>query len=424
MISLTELPYFKTKLNTKSMFIVFGLALAFLFLVECTMSYYYPIALEGALGSNLSAGLVIGLCNIIALACDLVFPELFRKKTWKFLFLAAILIQIGFPLFTNLAVASGFVALFIVAGIFWNIYYEFMAFARQNYIVTNEKKEDYSRVWGIISIIVSLASIIGPILGSEILNMPVSSRFVVFGALQAITLIISLLLVSMSPHKEQDTKLKTRVNRKLSIFKDMKLWEILGSKVFPIIVVGVIISFINGSVMTFGGLMGVELFDKAGLDWIIVFTFAVPSILASLVLTRFPVRKFKKLLSQMLIILSGFTLCMLPFFRVHPEMIIIGFFLCSLFLSIAWIFNEAVYSDLADRAGEEKLYINGMERINDSIGYLFGPIIIGMLADRTDYYIAFSFIGFVCMIIGIILMMTTPRKIMIPHQEIAEAKKK
>lgn len=387
------------------------------------MSYYYPIALEEATGSNLSAGLIIGLCNIAALACDFLFPEIFKKKTWKFLFLAAIIIQIGFPLFTNLAVASGFVSLFIVAGLFWNIYYEFMAFARQNYIVTNEKKEDYSRDWGIISIIVSITSIIGPILGSSLLDQPIQNRFAFFGILQAIILIVSLILVSLSPKREQTEKLKTRIHKKISVFKDMKLWEILGAKVFPIIILGIMISFINGSVMTFGGLMGVELFGGEGLDWIIIFTFAVPSILASLLLTRFPIRKFKKLMSQLLIIMAGFTLCMMPFFRVYPWMIIVGFFLCSLFISIAWIFNEAVYSDLSERAGEQKLYINGMERINDSIGYLLGPIIIGLLADKTDYYIAFSFVGFICMIAGILLMMTTPRKILIPHQEIEKMEK-
>jgi len=63
-----------------------------------------------------------------------------------------------------------------------------------------------------------------------------------------------------------------------------------------------------------------------------------------------------------------------------------------------------------------------MERINDSIGFLLGPIVIGLLADKTDYYIAFSFVGFICMILGILLMMTTPRKILIPHQEIEKIK--
>ena len=415
-----QMPLLKNKLSGKNLFLLYCLALTFLLFVESVMGYYFPIALEKASGSNFSTGLIIGLCNLAALACDFLFPEIFKKKTWKFLFLAAIILQIGFPGFTNLAIALGGVTLFVVAAIFWNVYYEFMAFSRQNFIVSNESKENFSQVWGVISVLCSIVGLLGPVVGSSILRETLANRFLFFGIFQSLTLIIALVLISLSPSKPQEHGLSRRIHHKVSIFKDIKLWEILGAKVFPIIILGIMISVINAAVMSFGGLMGIEMFGGQDLDWLLVFVFAVPSILASVILIKFSVRRYKKRISQVLLVASGISLCLMPFLKHYPVVILILFFLCSLFLSFAWILNEAVYSDLSQRADDEKLYINGMERINDSLGYLIGPILIGLLADKTDYFMAFGIVGFICIVLGIVLVMITPRKINIPHQEIVE----
>ena len=415
-----HLPFIKNKASGKNLFVVYCLTLTLLLFVESVMGYYFPIVLEESTGSNMSTGLVIGLCNIAALICDFVFPEIFKKKTWKFLFLAAILIQFGFPGFTNLAIVTGGAGLFIVAGLFWNVYYEFMAFSRQNFIVSNESKDNYSQVWGIISVLSSFVGLVGPVVGSLLLKETVGSRVLFFGMFQTLTLFSGLILISLTPKTQQEHKLRRTIHHKLSIFKDLKLWEILGGRVFPIIIIGVIISLISAAVMSFGGLMGVEMFKGEDLDWLLIVVFAIPSIIASLILTKFSVRKYKKLISQILIILAGLSLCVMPLLKSQPIVILICFFFCSLFLSFAWIVNEAVYSDLSERARDEKIYINGMERLNDSIGYLIGPIVVGFLADKTDYYVAFAFVGFICVVLGIVLIMITPKKILIPHQKIKE----
>lgn len=415
-----QVPLLKDKLNSRYLFVVYCLALTFLLFVESVMGYYFPIALEEVSGSNLSTGLIIGLCNLAALACDFLFPEIFKKKTWKFLFLAAVILQFGFPGFTNLAIAVGGVGLFVVAALFWNVYYEFMAFSRQNFIVSNESKENFSQVWGIISMLSSIVGLMGPIVGSFLLRETLGNRILFFGIFQTLTLVTALLLVSLSPSRPQEHTLRRTIQHRLNIFKDLRLWEIIGARVFPIIILGIMISLINAAVMSFGGLMGVEMFGGEDLDWLLVFVFAVPSIIASLILIKFSVKKYKKRLSQLLLIAAGFCLCLIPFIKNYPIVILVSFFLCSLFLSFAWIFNEAVYSDLSQRVRDEKLYINGMERLNDSFGYLLGPIIIGLLADKTDYFLAFGVVGFGCMVIGIVLVMITPKKINIPRQEITE----
>lgn len=64
--------------------------------------------------------------------------------------------------------------------------------------------------------------------------------------------------------------------------------------------------------------------------------------------------------------------------------------------------------------------MNSIERLNDSAGFLIGPILIGFLSDKLGFFVGFLIIGSICVLIGVILLMITPKKIFIPHQELAE----
>lgn len=411
------------KLNGQKIFILYLFALTALLLVEGVMCYYFPIVLEQSFGSNLGAGVIISCANIVALACDFLIPELFKKRTWKFLLLAAVIIQILFPAFVQISLISQAVEFLVVASVFWNIYYEFMAFSRHNFIVSNVKKEDYSRDWGLISIVSGFTSIVGPIIGSNILRATIVESSTTLAALELVAVLIILLLVSLAPNKPQEHKLTHHVKIKWSILRELKLWEVLGRRVLPVILMGIMLAIQLASVTTVGGLLGEKILGEEHLDWLLIFMFNVPGILVALLLARVQVPRFKKLLSQISLILSGVPFVLLPFVSDSPVWVIILFFVSSIFSSLAWIFNEAVYSDLSRRSGDQKLYINSMERLNDSIGYLIGPVLIGFLSDRLGYFVGFQIVGGICVIMGAILLMITPRKILIPHQEIDELEK-
>jgi len=155
----------------------------------------------------------------------------------------------------------------------------------------------------------------------------------------------------------------------------------------------------------------------------LAFIYNIPVVFVSLVFSKFKFKKRKKLISQVNLLISSISLVLIYLLRANLAIVVILFAINSLFVSIAWIFNEAVYSDLGKRSGENQYYLNGMERINDSLGFLIGPILIGFLADRMGYFSAFGIIGAVIGIISVILIVVTPRKIRIPHTEIAEIQK-
>ncbi len=408
------------KINGKKLFTFYLFALALILLIEGIMVYYFPIVLDLAFDSTFVVGAIISFANIIAASLDFLIPEVFKKRTWKFLILLAVIFQTLFPFSVQLGILTNFSALLILAAAFWNIYYEFMAFSRQSFLTHNEKKEDYSKDWSLFALVSGFTSIIGPIIGSRILNSSFLEGSVTIGVIQLLALLSVLLLISSSPSKQITGVLENNKKIKLNILREFKVWEILGRRVLPAIIMGVTLAMQFSAIATVGGIFGEQLLGAQKLDWLLMFMFNVPGVLVALFLAKFSVPKYKKLASQIALIGSGAILILLPFISDYVVLVIIIFFISSIFSSIAWIFNEAVYSDLSRRSGEKHLYMNSIERLNDSAGFLIGPILIGFLSDKLGFFVGFLIIGSICVLIGVILLMITPKKIFIPHQELAE----
>ncbi len=404
---------------------LFCLPLAFVFLVELTMSYYFPIVAENTLGSNFSVGLIVGAANICAILCDLLLPQLFSKRGWKFFFLGAVGMQIGFPFFTNLGFIFNSIYFFILAAIFWNIYFEFFSFARHNFIATVEKRDNFTRSWGITSVIVSITSIIGPILGSTLLSTGIGNASIVFTIFHILVIIFTLILVLKTPntiplHK---VRINSKLKSELRVFKEFGYWKVIGLRILPILILGLTIAIVNASVTTVGGLMGEELLGGKHLDWLIIVIFDCPALVTGILLAKFRIVNHKKHYSQILLILGSIPLMLLILSNHNALIVLILFLICSICFSSAWVLNESVYSDLQQRAKENKVHISSMERIGESFGFLTGPILIGFLSDISNYFYAFSIVGTICFLVGIFLLATTPRKLRLPQGELVNLAK-
>jgi MFS family permease len=406
------------RITKKNMFSLYCFSLGIIYIVESIMGYFFPIAVERTLNSNLYMGLIIGLTNLLAILCDIVFPQLFSKKSWRFLLVAAALTQFGFPLFTHIGIYYSLSIYFIIAALFWNVYFEFFAFSRQSYIVNNESQENYIKDWGTISVIMGMASIIGPILGSFLLKMSLLGSYFTLWMIQFVALSITIIFVMLSPKSIQKVKIKENKIKNINFFKEFSFWKILEPRIYPALILGSLIMIINAAVSTIGGLLGRQIFSNKDLDWIIIFAFSVPTVLISLFFSKLKIKTHKKYFSQLMFALASLSLILLTFFENFPVLIVILFFMISLLVSGSWIFNEAVYSDLARRVGKNNLHINSMERIYESLGWLIGPIIIGFLSDKTNYFSALTILGIICLFISIILIIITPTKLRLPQKEI------
>lgn len=412
---LSDLFLKKTTPNTLLLFLVpFFLIL----LGDGILTYIFPIALEGHVNSNFITGLILSLSSVIGILCDFFIPLIFSKYTWRFQLIAGILLAITFPIATALGDMYSIVWLFIIASLLWGIYFEFLMFAQQGFIVAEEKPADYSHDWGIIEFLTDLVEIVGPIIGALLLIRGIFAYTSVTIFVEVIALILAILLV-ISRRSFPAQRPKSNLKEYVGFFKELKYWNILSKKVYIILIMAIIVEIVFAAFQTFAGLYGQQIINNPSWDWLILGFSTIPTLLGTLVISKLNISKGKKRLSQLAIILGGLVLSSLFLFNGKLIPILVIVFISNLIFSVCWPLDDAIFSDLQKRLKEKNLHMIGLSQASYSIAYIITPTITGFLADRVGYNNTFAIIGGVSAILGIILVLVTPRKLRLPQKELA-----
>jgi MFS family permease len=70
--------------------------------------------------------------------------------------------------------------------------------------------------------------------------------------------------------------------------------------------------------------------------------------------------------------------------------------------------------------GREEKHLIGLSRSTISIAYIVGPVLAGFIASQVGERMTFSVVGTVVIVVAIFLLLTTPRKLKLPQEEIAK----
>lgn len=394
---------------------IFFLSFFLIIIADGTMSYVFPIVVEESLSSNTLMGIIMALSSITGLICDFIFPSLISRKNWKQLLVACVLMALLFPVLSYFGEIFNLVGFFILASIAWGVYYEFLAFSQQNYIIESNKEKNFSKDWGLLAVLISMMEVIAPILGSTLLVVGGLAYPVAVLLMLSVALAILMLQETKS---EEDVEIKSVSRELVKLIKEFRMWDLLYGKVWQVLLVSFVLQSVFATYWTFGGLFGQQLVGEEGMDWIVIVLYAIPSLIASLLLSKFMIKKNKKKLTQIFLIFGGFILTMLVFARESVYLTAFLILLSSLMFAFAYPLNNAVFSDLGARLGKEKNHLFGMMNAIGSLAFIVIPIALGILSDSYGYIYAFAFTGAFSMIAGIVLIIKTPKKIRLPQKEI------
>lgn len=402
---------------SKNKFTYFLLPLFLILLGDGIISYVFPVVLGNHISSNFVIGMIMSLSSVIGIACDLLIPIIFPKYGWKFQIIVGIILAITFPITTALGDIFSMIWLFVIAVMLWGIYYEFIMFSQQSFIVEEEKEVTYSHNWSIIEILTDIVEILGPIIGALLLIKGIFAYASSIVAIEALALIFALLLIFINKNTTT-VRPKSQIKEYFGVFRELKVWKILSKKVYIILIMSVIVEVVYAGFATFSGIYGEKLINNPDWDWAIMVGATLPYILGSFIVLRLNVRKGKKRLSQIAIVLAGLIMASLVFFdnKLVPILIIVA--LSNLIMSFCWPLDDAIYSDLQKRLGKKGIHLIGLSQASYSIAYIIAPTFIGLLADNVGFANSFAIIGGISAVLGIILLVVTPRKIRLPHQQL------
>jgi predicted MFS family arabinose efflux permease len=396
--------------------LLYCLPLLLILTAETAMAYIFPILVVDSGLTNTQLGLILGLSAFTAICFDFLLPILLKNKSWRFQFILGISLAFLFPLLTSLSIAIKIPFFFLLASLFWYIYYELLLFSQQNFVVSQTKNHNYSHDWGIIFLITQISWIIGPIISAVLLE---KSSFVAINAVIIITflsLLVSLFtLKKIKGIKNINTTENFTIN--FSALAQFNLYKTYLKPLFPVMVLAFTINFLGEMFWNMGGLLGQTEQTHPGLSWLIINMYCLPLLIGPLVLTKIKINHHKKKLAIVGLLLSGITLSFLMAANSFVTILII-IFLTGVFISFSSPLNEAVFSDLLSRSPQSKIYLLSLIRIIYSVSCMFSPIITGFLADQLGYKSMFGTMGIAATLIAIMLLISTPLKIKLPQNKI------
>ncbi|HRO64875.1 MAG TPA: MFS transporter [Candidatus Dojkabacteria bacterium] len=312
---------------------IFFLSFFLIIIADGTMSYVFPIVVEDSLSSNTLMGIIMALSSITGLICDFIFPSLISRKNSKQLLIACALMALLFPVLSYFGELFNLVGFFVLASIAWGVYYEFLAFSQQNYIIESDKTKNFTKDWGLLAVLISMMEVIAPILGSTLLVAGGLAYPVAVLLMLSVALVILMLQESKS---EEDVEIKSVSRELVKLIKEFKMWDLLYGRVWQVLLVSFVLQSVFATYWTFGGLFGQQLVGEEGMDWIVIVLYAIPSLIASLLLSKFMIKKNKKKLTQIFLIFGGLILTMLVFARESVYLTGLLILLSSLMFAFAY----------------------------------------------------------------------------------------
>jgi MFS family permease len=391
--------------------LILSLVLFFVFLGDAILSFWVPGFVQDSLSSSIAMGFVMSFSSIVGLGADLVLPQLIRGITVRKLLILGIFASLGFSIILLGATANPLVIIFLIGMALWGLYYEFLGFAGQQFVADVVPLKLHSASWAVIGTFKNLAYFLGPILGGWILikgnKMP---------PLTAILFVLIGFFILMASGKKQNRKLNFDV-REVNFFREITHWAALFKRVWPVITMSVFMGLIDSFFWTVGTIYTEKLANFHWLGNMFLPFYTLPSLFMGFIVAKWGIYQGKKRLAEKLLLISGLLLSFL-IFSDSIFWLLLMVFVSSLLLAIVYPLVDGVYSDVIARMGSERRHMIGLSNSTMSLAYVIGPIMAGFIAHFVGEKMTFIVIGMLTAFVSGILLLTTPKKLKLPQEEI------
>jgi MFS family permease len=391
--------------------LLFSLILFFIRLSDAIISFWAPNQIQNALGNPVIMGAIVSFQSVVGLLADLVFPRLLKSIKVRQLVFWAILTSALTSFFLTTSTIAPFIAVFIVTMALWGIYYELVNFANFQFMGSVVPLHMRAAAWGFTGIFLNLAYFLGPFIASQLLQHGI---FLTQGVI-VVFLVTALLLLTLTKNIHDAPSQVDFFH--LNPLVEFKHWLTLSEYIWPILVISLVLGFIDSTFWTVGAVWAEKLtkINPWGV-WFLLF-YLLPSICLGIPLSGWRIYQGKKKMAEKFLGLSGILLIgMAISSSVSWQLAIVC--LSSTALAFTYPLVDAVYSDIIARMGQERKDMIGLTSSVINISYIIWPIFAGLIASRVGERLTFSWLGVGVVVVALILLLVTPKKLKLPQTEI------
>lgn len=391
--------------------ILFSLTLFLLRLADAVISFWAPNQIQSSLNSSIWMGIIISFQSIIGFGADLIFPTLLRTTKTKRLIFWAIIMSALTSFFLTASVIQPFIAIFLITMTLWGIYYEFVAFANYQFMGSVVPPHMRSAAWGVVGTFVNLAYFFGPLLAAAVLL----KSYVLAEGLILVFLVTALLLLTLlKGHHDAPTQIDLK---EINPLVEIKHWLALSKHIWPVMVLSLLMGFIDSTFWTTGAIWTEKLSKVNYLGGLFLPLYQLPAIFLGVVIAGWGIYKGKKILTEKFLIVAGIFLIALS---VSDAIIwqLSMVLLSAAALSVCYPLLESVYTDIVARMGKEKKDLIGLTSSVVNVSYIIWPPVVGIVAALIGERLTFSFVGVIVVIVSVLLLFVTQKKLRLPQEEI------
>ncbi len=392
--------------------------LFFVYLGDAILSDWVPSFMQKVLGGSVLMGIVFAFSSMVGFMSDMIFPQLLKKYKARRLILLSIGASLVFSGILMWTTSWSWMALFLLAMAVWGIYYELLWFGSAQFVSDNVPVGSRSGVWGVISVFKSLAYFIGPIFGSWLV-IGRGNLAVVITAAAAVC--VGYIVWVFTNKTERSFEQNIEPMEKFHILEELGYWKVLFGHVWPVLLISLMMGLIDATYWTTGAVLSDNMAKNGFLGSLFLPAYMLPPIFMGVILAKWGVYKGKKKIAEIFLLLSGILLTCLGF-KENLELMLLLSFLIGASLSIAWPMVDAVYSDILVRMGKERKHMVGLSSSTVSLAYVVGPIMAGIISSKVGERITFVTLGGLVVLMAVLLLFVTPKKLKLPQTEIAEWK--
>ncbi len=384
----------------------------FVSLSDGIMSYVTPVILEESLSDPLLVGIVLSISSFFGIFFDFFVAERFRIKPYKFFIFWTIAVATLFPL--SFLVLPKITISFIISMIIWSTYYELRGFSKYNFVHHFAEVKHHPKAFSITNTAQWLAYMIGPLIAVYLLNKSYDMPMFVCLGLIAVAGWFYLLF-SKVVKKSRSGPLT--VERSKSLKKEYKIFRLLFKTTAPLLAFNVVLVLLDVTFWSTGILYAEELRQQNQLGGLFMTIYGIPALFVGIIAPKIFGKYGKKRTSFALGILAGLSLTLVGVFG-NIFLILGATLLAATFSGIIFILMDSVFEDYVVRLKSEGNDIVSINQITTNLAYAVGPIVLGFISKEAGYSATFVFSGILFMLVSVVVIAITPRKIKMPQKNI------
>ena len=386
---------------------IYALSMMILFwtIFDSTMQYVTPLVIEQNGFSNTMIGIIIGSSSIAGAIFDFIVCRIFKRMNFRLIFLVMFAICLVYPFLIREANTLLFYLLLMVI---WGIYFDLYSFGTFDFVGRFVKRKEHSSSFGVIQVFRSMGSLIGPlIIGIFVIDIVDWKAFAFGWGFLLIAIIFFAVLLILSPKRSEIVS--PAEGRRNNIFVEFSLWKRLGSTILPILILTFFIFMIEGFFWTLAPLYA-KTTGFRGFGGFLLVAYSLPMLFLGWFVGSIT-KKFGETRTAFLCFFVGSVILSSFYFLSSPYITILMVFIASCFIGIALPSINGVYANYISEASAVEKEITALEDFSFNLGYIFGPLMAGILSDVFSIPLAFSILGVAGSVTALILLKITPKKI-------------